>query len=255
MDKAAIQRAGTWFEVATHFQHVSDGSLGVLLDTRRGKLWGLNATGNFLWICCKRSALVSERQMQRAVMRERGYNDEVSANTVRGFFEQMLSHGALKPSKKRRKPVRAKTEKPETREVSDQPLSIVVNDDTPSFPGVCLGLLLLWLVRMLMLFRFGWMYSTVKRWPCSPMRGSGDAAIGNAYRSVRAASLYIPHRAMCLERSAALTLMLRLAGVPAVFCVGCRLTPFGGHAWVEVDGRPINQHIDVHGRFLVLSRI
>ena len=54
-----------------------------------------------------------------------------------------------------------------------------------------------------------------------------------------AAALY-PGRAACLERSLVLYWWLRRAGVPVQFRMGAQLYPFLAHAWVERDGRVIN---------------
>jgi len=61
-------------------------------------------------------------------------------------------------------------------------------------------------------------------------------------------------RVLCLQRSIAATRLLRAYGVKADLVIGCRLAPFAGHAWVEVDGRVVNgppafaQHLRVLDR-------
>jgi hypothetical protein len=59
------------------------------------------------------------------------------------------------------------------------------------------------------------------------------------YAIAMAAALY-PGRAACLERSLMLYWWLRRAGVPVQFRMGTQLYPFLAHAWVEHDGRVIN---------------
>jgi hypothetical protein len=62
-----------------------------------------------------------------------------------------------------------------------------------------------------------------------------DAALANA----RAAALF-PGRVLCLEQSLALYVLLRRAGIEARLCLGVQPYLFGGHAWVEHGGVPIN---------------
>ncbi len=51
-----------------------------------------------------------------------------------------------------------------------------------------------------------------------------------------AAALYWK-RVRCLQRAIVTARLLRAHGVPADLVIGCRLAPFVGHAWVEVEGR------------------
>ena len=58
----------------------------------------------------------------------------------------------------------------------------------------------------------------------------------------------------CLPRSLALVRVLRAAGIDAELCFGVRKFPFLAHAWVEANGRAVN---DVPARlkaFAVLAR-
>ncbi|AJE44471.1 lasso peptide biosynthesis B2 protein [Streptomyces nodosus] len=45
----------------------------------------------------------------------------------------------------------------------------------------------------------------------------------------------------CLQRSVATVLLCRAHGRWADWCTGFRTRPFGAHAWVEVDGRPVDE--------------
>jgi hypothetical protein len=51
----------------------------------------------------------------------------------------------------------------------------------------------------------------------------------------------LPYSTACLERSYAACCLLRRVGVPVIFCVGVRRSsPLQFHAWLELDGRVIN---------------
>lgn len=49
----------------------------------------------------------------------------------------------------------------------------------------------------------------------------------------------------CLERSVATAILLRLTGVWATWVSGVCLLPFAAHAWIEVDGIPISEPLDL----------
>jgi hypothetical protein len=60
--------------------------------------------------------------------------------------------------------------------------------------------------------------------------------------------------ALCLQRSAALTCLLRHHGVAANLVIGAQHMPFRSHAWVEVEGRVVNDKPYVGEVFAVLDR-
>jgi hypothetical protein len=45
---------------------------------------------------------------------------------------------------------------------------------------------------------------------------------------------------LCLQRSVVTARLLRAEGFEAEVVIGCRAKPFYSHAWVEVDGRVVN---------------
>ena len=54
------------------------------------------------------------------------------------------------------------------------------------------------------------------------------------------ACVFYPKRVLCLQRSAATTLLLRCHGWPAELVIGVQIVPFKSHAWVEVDETVVN---------------
>lgn len=72
-----------------------------------------------------------------------------------------------------------------------------------------------------------------------------------AARWVDIASRYCPGGRNCLVRSLALFGVLRRAGVAAVLRVGVGQTApeLQAHAWVEIDGAPVNDRADVALRY------
>jgi len=60
--------------------------------------------------------------------------------------------------------------------------------------------------------------------------------------TVVAVSLKCAAREGCVARSLATVLVCRLDGQWATWCVGARrVPPFGAHAWVEAEGRPVGE--------------
>lgn len=64
-------------------------------------------------------------------------------------------------------------------------------------------------------------------------------------RRVSLAAAFYPRRALCLEQSLALYLLLRRRGVAAELRLGAQPRPFYAHAWVEVDGEPVAEQGDL----------
>jgi Transglutaminase-like superfamily len=60
-------------------------------------------------------------------------------------------------------------------------------------------------------------------------------------------------RILCLQRSTATTCFLRRFGVPAQVVIGSQQMPFKAHAWVEVDGRVVNDRAYMREMYTVLD--
>lgn len=59
---------------------------------------------------------------------------------------------------------------------------------------------------------------------------------------------------LCLQRSAATACLLKRHGVPAQMVIGAQQIPFKAHAWVEVDGRVVNDKSYTREMYAVLDR-
>ena len=97
------------------------------------------------------------------------------------------------------------------------------------------------------------------------IQGSGRARLGKACRGRDlenrvcdamnwALSLYWK-RVLCLQRSLATARLLRSCGLDASVVIGCRPEPFTSHAWVEIDGRVVNDSPGYQKLLCVLERI
>jgi hypothetical protein len=59
---------------------------------------------------------------------------------------------------------------------------------------------------------------------------------------------------LCLQRSAAAACLLRRYGVSAQMLIGAQQMPFKAHAWVEVDGRVVNDKPYMRDMYAVLDQ-
>jgi hypothetical protein len=73
--------------------------------------------------------------------------------------------------------------------------------------------------------------------------------------AVDEACVWYVKRAACLQRSFVATRLLRRYGFAAEMVIGCRSLPFESHAWVELDGRVINDLPQYQRAFTVLNRL
>jgi hypothetical protein len=72
--------------------------------------------------------------------------------------------------------------------------------------------------------------------------------------AVAHACIWYPKHALCLQRSAVATTLLRRYGIPAQLVIGAQRLPLKSHAWVEVDGQVVNDKPQVQLDYLVLER-
>lgn len=79
-----------------------------------------------------------------------------------------------------------------------------------------------------------------KRPVAAAPHGPAGNLIGAICGAVERACVLYPKKAVCLQRSAVLTCMLRRAGISAHMVVGVRIMPFLAHAWVAANGTVLN---------------
>lgn len=72
--------------------------------------------------------------------------------------------------------------------------------------------------------------------------------------AVDLACIWYWKQALCLQRSAATACLLKSYGVPAQMVLGAQQLPFKAHAWVEVEGRVVNDKPYVSEMYTVLDR-
>jgi hypothetical protein len=104
-----------------------------------------------------------------------------------------------------------------------------------------LGLVLFDLI--LSLSSFHTLCSCIRRCPMSrraPEDKDKTPAMTEVCAAVDQACIWYPRKAVCLQRSAVTTFLLRREGIPAHMVIGIHPLPFSAHAWVEADNEVIN---------------
>ena len=89
-------------------------------------------------------------------------------------------------------------------------------------------------------------------------RPLGDATVEDAIQkicsAVDLACIWYWKEVLCLQRSAATAFLLKQNGVSAQLFIGAQKRPFRSHAWVEVDGRVVNDKPYMREIYAVLDR-
>jgi hypothetical protein len=100
---------------------------------------------------------------------------------------------------------------------------------------------------------FQTIYSMVRGWK---VQGETDDAgiIDRVCIAVNYACVWYPKQALCLQRSFVTTYLLRKHGVATEMVLGAQKVPFKAHAWVEVDGRAINERSNVQATYAVWDK-
>lgn len=80
-----------------------------------------------------------------------------------------------------------------------------------------------------------------------------DTIAAVAHALDHACALYFKS-ALCLQRSAAVTRLLRRRGLPATLVIGCHLAPMRSHAWVEIGGEVVSDNVDGLEHYKILDR-
>jgi len=100
---------------------------------------------------------------------------------------------------------------------------------------------------------FAALYNKVRVYPIAKKSPTPDA-VERICHAVDMACIWYWKEALCLQRSAAAACLLKKYGVPAQMVIGAQQMPFKAHAWVEVDGRVVNDKLYTPEMYAVLDR-
>lgn len=97
------------------------------------------------------------------------------------------------------------------------------------------------------------LYERVRKYPTGKKASSPDS-VERICSAVDMACIWYWKEALCLQRSAATACLLRKYGVSAHLVLGAQQMPFKAHAWVEVDGKVVNDKQYVPEMYGILTR-
>ncbi len=100
---------------------------------------------------------------------------------------------------------------------------------------------------------FAALYDKVRDYATGKKTASADA-IERICSAMDMACIWYWKEALCLQRSAATTCLLKRYGIPAQMVIGAQQMPFKAHAWVEVEGRVVNDKPYMHEMYAVLDK-
>jgi hypothetical protein len=100
---------------------------------------------------------------------------------------------------------------------------------------------------------FPQLYDRVRSYSTGKKVETADA-IERICSAMDMACIWYWKEALCLQRSAATACLLKRYGIPAQLVIGAQHMPFRAHAWVEVDGRVVNDKPYVREIYAVLDR-
>jgi hypothetical protein len=103
------------------------------------------------------------------------------------------------------------------------------------------------------LCRFQMIHSIVRVWKVNS-KTDAPSIVEKVCVAVNYACVWYPKQALCLQRSFVTTYLLRKHGVAARMVLGAQRIPFKAHAWVEVDGRAVNERSNVQATYAVWDR-
>ena len=100
---------------------------------------------------------------------------------------------------------------------------------------------------------FSALYDKVRGYPTGKKSEAADAT-EQICSAMDMACIWYWKEALCLQRSAATACLLRRYGIPAQMVIGAQQMPFKAHAWVEVEGRVVNDKPYTPEMYAVLDR-
>jgi len=238
------------FESSLQLRTVNDG--GVLFDLEHDRLLKLNPVGVEIWKLL--TAGECEPLIVHQIAERYGIDQERVARDVRAVLARIaelqlpISSSVSVHQLQSNSP--AKTQ-PSYPWYGQDPTAARPN---PKAVTVCLALIGLTVFDLILsLFSLKLLCTCVKQWPLRNRTRVDSDPVGQVCGAVDRATVWYPKKALCLQRSAVTTCLLRSHGIPACMALGVRPMPFMAHAWVEVEGSVVNDLPRVKSFYASLS--
>jgi hypothetical protein len=211
---------------------------GVLFDLEHDRLLKLNSVGVEIWklfIAGESKPLIVHQIAQRYGVDQERVARDVRALLARIAELQIPLNSSVSTHHLQSSP-QARAQ-PSFSWYGQDPTAVRPKPRTTTLCFALIGLAIFDLI--LSLFSLKSLCTCVAKWPVRRSPGAPDA-VGRVCGAVDRATVWYPKKALCLQRSAVTTCLLRSHGIPARMILGVRPMPFMAHAWVEVDGSVVN---------------
>ena len=241
------------FSISPNIYSTSDEDGSTILDIKRDKIYNLIGAGSVMW--AKLVAATEGLTSSNIVDDLSGQFTEVPRSQIEIDVNRLLAsfqnRGLIQPITTSRQSVLPRYSVGSiAQHIAHRSVGLLVKTNLPALAAfLALGTTDI----LLKLVSFSSLYNTVKGWPVNSKKASPETA-ERVRAAIITAMTWYPKQAMCLQRSAVTTCLLRSAGVQAEMIIGCQRLPFLAHAWVEVDGEVINDKAQVQLTHAVLDR-
>jgi hypothetical protein len=235
---------------APHVRSFGDQDGGVLLDSSRDAITTIDATGAFVWERLKAGKSVDQVISELSI--ETHMDREIVRRDVENFVRDLQSRDLLVDSDAHQRPAtdtaslhHCATSSPR---VPTDPLQVDVPSPIPDrlLDPICrlcrvIFESCLFLLQTQIQLRFGGLPRIHNRVRSEKVQDtSSEFDNQEICLAMDFACVFFPKRVLCLQRSAATALVLRRHGRSAALVVGAQAIPFKSHAWVEIEGKVVN---------------
>ncbi len=216
--------------LAPHLRLMTDDDGGLLLDLKRNATFGMNPTTIYIWKKLEEHLPIDRIVADLTV--ETGENPVMLAKDVHDFLEDLRG----------KKMLIERAQKFRMGRTVAKALALLFHYDLCVPPVEALRRRSLWII-----------HQTVSKWRVAEIPASDDRC-AEICKAVELACSWYPKRVKCLQRSFATAYLLRRSGIRAEFVVGGIKLPFEEHAWIEVEGRVVNDKPTFVSRFRIFER-
>jgi len=232
----------------------------VLYSSHAERLYRLNATAAYVWALLQSrrvgfdSAQIHEALQSEAKRLELEGADSFSLSETRDLMEQLVQLGLVSEDSR-------SESKSSYAAVSLEPQDSTIATTSGTQERVKIKIRTV--IRVLILFAaidiylklagFNSLLTRVQRYPTKLSSSRSDVVANIA--ALDQAQIYYPKKQMCLQRSAALTMLLRAKGHAAQMVIGAQPYPAKAHAWVEVDNQVIGDSLRIKSLYHELFRV
>ena len=248
-----------FFKAVPEVRSAAHGDGVVLMDLRRDKYLAFNPVGALIWRCLDAG---SDRDGILAVLKKNypAVADERLARDLDHMLGSLRRNGLIEPATgaemSRRAPASEAATAEDRREApvpSSAPRVAAPSTAPQRFDVARAWLVLAACDVALKILGFEAFHSRLRNLRPAP-RSAAPGDVERLRQAVDLAAGFYFKRAWCLQRSAATVWLMRRAGIEADLVIGVRRLPFLAHAWVEVDGRVVNDRPTVRTFYQCIER-